>query len=941
MYTRPKLNRLLSALSLNKEFIRGEGGGLFYLDENTKEVRVSDFIGGYGSLLLGHHHPELKKRAVELISQHVPNHTQLSSKPSVDALSQFISKEIGQYSGQTYITTLANSGAEVVEAAIKHARLNFSKNKDKLLDRLHRELHGINHYFETNDQPFLAASSEETFTDFDSFRDSCIRDFHEVFNEITPKLLALQQSFHGKTTGALNLTSNVQFRDGFQTNEQEKSQVIFVEPNEDQFESTLLSLFRTVHFPKLTNGIVSIEASSVLMCLGVIVEPIQGEGGIRPVPLKFLSFLRERTRNVNIPLIFDEIQCGSYRTGTFAHSLQSGIFADYYLFSKSFGGGMVKNAALVIDKKHYHEGFGVVHTSTYSDDSYSAELSLKALHIAKSETESIQRKGQFVENCLRNVQQKFPKVVKEVRGAGLMWGVEFFDLDVSENYSFQMFSRSGYLNYLYCSYLLNQWNIRIAPTLSDPHTLRVLPSIFVTEKELAHFQSALEALAHIIYYRDFYKLIEHLLPKEERDLRLLTDFGQGTVIIDVDESVTHSVGFISHYINENGVKDGDPSMGVLSNETINQLLESVLEISSPILLHARKMEGTSGKSVNTYFAGMLFTASMAREMMNRNLYTQYADLCNDAVDFLHETFNCSLVGLGQYSSVITKNGKAIRNPHVFVTTGNSYTVGIGVQAIKEEITKRIQAETPLTLGVLGAAGNICSTYVKCFLPYFSKMVLKGSDSKGGKLKTLRFLRELIHYILSEMVSNSDARSSVIHSKTFDLFANSATYQGLTSGQFSLNDLSLAEKLMKELGNDFPFHVIDTLEELVQCDVTVVATNHPKPFLYSRYFADHSIVYDISVPVNSTDELIQNTRNIKVIMGGVVELPFEQTITMRAYPLGKGEAFACISETILLGLEEKLCNFSYGNLHPTQVNYMNQLGAKHGFKLKKNKLETIF
>jgi len=63
--------------------------------------------------------------------------------------------------------------------------------------------------------------------------------------------------------------------------------------------------------------------------------------------------------------------------------------------------------------------------------------------------------------------------------------------------------------------------------------------------------------------------------------------------------------------------------------------------------------------------------------------------------------------------------------------------------------------------------------------------------------------------------------------------------------------------------------------------------------------------------------------------------------MRAYPLGKGEAFACISETILLGLEEKICNFSYGNLHPTQVNYMNQLGAKHGFKLKKNKLETIF
>ncbi len=940
-HTRPKLDRLLRTLLLDKDFIRGEGGGLFYLDEEGKEIRVSDYIGGYGSLLLGHHHPELKQKAIELISNQVPNHTQLSSKPSVEALARFISEEIGHHSGKNYITTFANSGAEAVEAAIKHARLNFSKNKDKLLDRLHRELHAINHFFATSEQPFVAQAKNQTFDDFISFKNFCIEHFHGVFNETSPVLLALEHSFHGKTTGALNLTSNPQFRDGFQTNDREKAHVVFVEPNTVPFESTLLSLFRTVRFPKLTNGTISFEESSVLMCLGVIVEPIQGEGGIRPVSNELLTFLRERTRNVNIPLIFDEIQCGSFRTGTFAHSLQAEIYADYYLFSKSFGGGMVKNAALVIDEKHYHEGFGVVHTSTYSDDSYSAEISLKALQISKAEREKIRSKGKQIESCLQRVQRDYPQVVKEVRGAGLLWGIEFFDLNFSENYSFQMFSRSGYLNYLYCSYLLNQWNIRIAPTLSDPNTLRVLPSIFVSEEELTHFQTALKALAHIIYCRDFYKLIEHLLPKAEQNLRAVTDFGQNNVIIEIDENINQSVGFISHYINENGAKDGDPSMEVLSDETINALLESVLEIATPILVHARKMEGTSGKSVNTYFAGMLFTASMAREMMNKNLYTHYADLCNDAVDFLHEQFGCTLVGLGQYSSVITKNGKSIRNPNVFITTGNSYTVGIGVQAIKEEISATIKSGASLTLGVLGAAGNICSTYVKCFLPYFSNMVLKGSDSKGGKLKTLRFLRELISYIFSEMITNPNARSSAIHAKTYDLFANSKTYKQLKSGELALNDLSLSEQLTNELGDRFPFQVIDSLEELVQCDVTVVATNHPDPFLYSRYFADNSIVYDISVPINSTDELMQNKRNIKVIMGGVVELPYEQTITMPAYPLGKGEAFACISETILLGLEEKLCNFSFGNLHPSQVNYMNQLGAKHGFKLKKNKLETIF
>ncbi|MFK7786763.1 MAG: aminotransferase class III-fold pyridoxal phosphate-dependent enzyme [Crocinitomicaceae bacterium] len=945
-YSRPKLGRLLRALALDKQFIRGAGSQLFYLDSKGKEIAVSDYVGGYGSLLLGHHHPELKKLAIELIEKQLPNHAQMSSKSSVEELGQFISDEIGSRSGKKYITTLANSGAEAVEAAIKHARLNFSKKKGELLDRLHRQLHGINHHFVAGNKEFRVTIDGMSHANFNSFKDHCIQKFHEVYNAKSPALLALSQSFHGKTTGALNLTSHDKFRSGFQTNDREKSHVTFFEQTSESLTDALKCLQRTITLPKLSNGEILFDTVNILLCLGVIVEPIQGEGGIRPVKEDFLHYLREKTHSLKIPLIFDEIQCGSYRTGTLAHSIQHKVFADYYLFSKSFGGGMVKNAALVIDKKQYHEGFGVVHTSTYSDDEYSAKISLKALQIGKAQSETVLKKGRLLEEQLLKLQNDHPGVIKAVRGTGLMWGIEFFDLDFSENYSFQMFSRSGYLNYLYCSYLLNQWDIRLAPTLSDPHTLRVLPSIFISESDINTFRNSLDALSKIIQYRDFYKLIEHLVPQNEQHLRPLHDFGNKDVIIETNRKLNESVGFISHYINENGVRDGDPSMAVLSDETINAMLESVLEISVPIVLHAIEIKGTSGKSVNIYFTGMLFTAAMAREMMTKNLYDEYADLCNDAVDFLHKGFNCSLVGLGQYSSVILKNGKSVRNPDVAVTTGNSYTVGIGVQAIKEELSLRMSADQNLTLGVLGAAGNICSTYVKCFLPRFTKMILKGSDGKGGVLKTQRFVRELIVYIFSELLESerkivSGLNTGILHPETYKNFVNSKTFEELKSGKLNVNDLRLVDKLRDELGSSFPFVVIETLEGLKECDVTVVATNHPEPFLYSRYFADNSIVYDISVPLNSTDELIHNNRNIKVIMGGVVELPYNQAITMRAYPLDKGEAFACISETILLGLEENMCNYSYGNLHPSQVLRMDIIGAKHGFKLKKNKLETIF
>lgn len=939
--SRPKLERLLKSLRLDKHYHRALGNKMWYTNEVGNEVEVSDYIGGYGSALLGHHHPELTAKAIDLLTAQLPIHSQLSSKKEVHALSAFLHSEMFECTGKHFVTTLVNTGAEAIEALLKHARMNFSHQKEKLAERLHRELHAIHHYFDRTEQQFELYFDGQTFTDFESYKSTCIAAFNAVFEEQSPKMIALEKSFHGKTTGALNLTSHEKFREGFQTNEREKGHTCFIAPNEASFEECIASLTRNLVFPKLLNGAVHQVDVSLLLCLGIVLEPIQGEGGIRPIDRAFIAFLRSRATALKIPLIFDEIQCGSYRTGTLVHSAQLGISADYYVLSKSFGGGMVKNAALLIDQKQYIDGFGLLHTSTYSDDSFSASISLKALEISKKNSERVQERGFAMHARLEKLHEQFPEVISEIRGSGLMLGIGFHSVELSENYSFQMFSRSGYLNYLYCSYLLNQWNIRIAPTLSDPNTLRLLPSIAVSDTELDQLSAGLTALCEIIHCRDFYQLIAHLLPIEFQQLREREDFGRGEIPLDIDPTVSTAVGFITHYINEDGARDGDPSLAILPNELINHLLESVLEISAPILLHARKIRGVTGEEVTIYFAGMLFTAAMAREMMTKNQSESYAKICNDAVDFLHNSHGCSLVGLGQYSSVITKNGLSISNPNVFVTTGNSYTVGIGVKAIREELDDWIKAGNPLTLGVLGAAGNICSTYVKCFLPYFSRILLKGSESEGGKLKTIRFVRELTAYAFSLLLDESTANAQFIHPSLKELLSQTAAFKNVKTGELKLNDGRLADYVIEELGEKMPFQVIDELEMLQACKVTVVATNNPEPFLFSRYFAEGSIVYDISVPLNCTPELINNTKHIKVIMGGVVQIPGDQTITMRAYPLGTGEAFACISETMLLGLENKMCHFSYGNLHPEQVRFMDELGEKHGFKLKKNKLVTIF
>src|SRR6202008_2052927 len=81
----------------------------------------------------------------------------------------------------------------------------------------------------------------------------------------------------------------------------------------------------------------------------VIIEPVQGEGGVRPVSDEFLAFLRERCNETGTALIFDELQCGLGRTGTLFASEHSGVVPDMYTLAKPLGGGLPMGAILVSD----------------------------------------------------------------------------------------------------------------------------------------------------------------------------------------------------------------------------------------------------------------------------------------------------------------------------------------------------------------------------------------------------------------------------------------------------------------------------------------------------------------------------------------------------------------------------------------------------------------
>jgi len=156
----------------------------------------------------------------------------------------------------------------------------------------------------------------------------------------------------------------------------------------------------------------------------VIVEPVQGEGGVRPVPADFLAHLRELCTARRVALIFDEVQCGLGRTGTLFACEASGVTPDLLTLAKPLGGGLPMGAILLTEAVAGALGPGD-HATTFGGGPLVASVALDVLRALAEPAflESVRKKGEILGAALRALASRRPKV-KDVRGVGLMWGIE-------------------------------------------------------------------------------------------------------------------------------------------------------------------------------------------------------------------------------------------------------------------------------------------------------------------------------------------------------------------------------------------------------------------------------------------------------------------------------------------------------------------------------------
>ncbi len=156
----------------------------------------------------------------------------------------------------------------------------------------------------------------------------------------------------------------------------------------------------------------------------VIIEPVQGEGGVRPVPDEFLAFLRQLCTETGTALIFDEVQCGLGRTGTLFASEASGVVPDMCTLAKPLGGGLPMGAILVSDRIAGALAPGD-HATTFGGGPFVATVALDVVRtIAEPDfLADVRAKGELLGARLQSLSTRSRRV-KEARGRGLMWGLE-------------------------------------------------------------------------------------------------------------------------------------------------------------------------------------------------------------------------------------------------------------------------------------------------------------------------------------------------------------------------------------------------------------------------------------------------------------------------------------------------------------------------------------
>ena len=281
------------------------------------------------------------------------------------------------------------------------------------------------------------------------------------------KLIGTIGAFHGKSLGSLGGTSKAFFREPF------------------------LPLLNWTHVP-----FGDVDSVAMLLKSGdftgdrvaaVVIEPIQGEGGINVAPPGYLKAVRDLCDQYGAMMVLDEVQSGMGRTGKMFACEHDGVVPDLMALGKGFGGGVMPIGAVVGSPKTWQKYIEnpFLHTTTFGGNPLACAAAIATIQVILAEDLPKQagEKGDYLLKHINALAQRYPKVLKLCRGRGLMLGMEFMDNDLGYEVAKELFGRQ----------------ILISGTYINARVLRIEPALTISYPQLDTFLQRLEDSIQAVY----------------------------------------------------------------------------------------------------------------------------------------------------------------------------------------------------------------------------------------------------------------------------------------------------------------------------------------------------------------------------------------------------------------------------------------------------------
>ena len=321
----------------------------------------------------------------------------------------------------------------------------------KTIQEQSKKLWHVSNAFIIDEQERLAKRlTENTFADFVCFQNSGTeateasikitrKYFHKIGKPEKNRIITFKGAFHGRTLAAMFSANNPKHIEGFG-------------PKVDGFDQVPFADHEAIK--KAINKNTA----------AIMLETIMGEGGIKVVPDFCIKGIRELCDEHEILLILDEVQC-AYRTGNFFAFEKSGVNPDIVPIAKGIGGGFPLGACLVNKKVSVGMTPGT-HGSTFGGNPLAMAVGNAVLDIIfeKDFFKNVEKKGEYFQDGLKKIKDKYPKIIEEVRGVGLIKGLKML-VDNDE-------------------FIKKLMNNKMLTVKASENVVRLFPPLIVSNKEL-------------------------------------------------------------------------------------------------------------------------------------------------------------------------------------------------------------------------------------------------------------------------------------------------------------------------------------------------------------------------------------------------------------------------------------------------------------------------